>query len=107
MVKLKMTFEVSNMAWEDIIKQTDEYEMPSEEEQLKERVDEFYEDMKDEIGRHLDELTSDIYEFEYKMRMENVFHSLLMEPKMKKFFNKFSEGVNLLREAQRIAEGED
>jgi len=95
------------MTWEDIIKQTDEYEMPSEEEQLKERVDEFYEDMKDEIGRHLDELTSDIYEFEYEMKMDNVFPSVRNEPKMKKFFNKFFEGVNLLREAQRIAEGED
>tara|TARA_R100001460_G_scaffold14832_1_gene33082 strand:- start:211 stop:531 length:321 start_codon:yes stop_codon:yes gene_type:complete len=103
----KQYVKVSNMTWEDIIKQTDEYEMPSEEEQLKERVDEFYEDMKDEIGRHLDELTSDIYEFEYEMKMDNVFPSVRNEPKMKKFFNKFFEGVNLLREAQRIAEGED
>ena len=95
------------MTWEDIIKQTDEYEEPSEEEQLKERVDEFYEDMKDEIERHLDELTSDIYEFEYKMRQENVFSSLRMEPKMKKFLDTFFDGVNLLREAQTIAEGEN
>jgi len=95
------------MTWEDIIKQTDENEMPSEEEQLKERVDEFYEDMKDEIERHLDELTSDIYEFEYEMKMDKVFPSVRNEPKMKKFLDTFFEGVNLLRKAQRIAEGED
>ena len=95
------------MAWEDIIKQTDEYEEPSEEEQLKERVDEFYEDMKDEIERHVDELTSEIYEFEYEMRKQNVFASLRTEPKMKKFLDNFFEGMNFLRKAQRIAEGED
>jgi len=93
------------MTWEDILKQTDEE--PSEEKMLKERVDEFYEDMQDEIGYQITQLTNKMYEFENEMRDQKVFSSLRNEPKMKKFLDTFFDGVNLLREAQRIAEGKD
>ncbi len=95
------------MAWEDIIKQTDEYQEPSEEEQLKERVDEFYEDIGDEIEYKLSDLTHVFYKFENELRKQKTWMSVLTEPKMSKFYNKFFDGVNLLREAQTIAEGED
>jgi len=93
------------MTWENILKQTDEE--PSEEKMLKERVDEFYEDMQDEIGYQITQLTNKMYEFENEMRDQKVFSSLRNEPKMKKFLDTFFDGVNLLREAQRIAEGKD
>lgn len=95
------------MTWEDILKQTDEYEEPSEEEMLKERVDEFFEDIGDEIEQKISDLTNVFYKFENELRKQKTWMPVLTEPKMSKFYDKFFDGVNLLREARKIAEGED
>tara|TARA_R100001510_G_C7570796_1_gene147276 strand:- start:25 stop:330 length:306 start_codon:yes stop_codon:yes gene_type:complete len=101
-----MTFEVSNMTWEDIIKQTDEYQEPSEEEELEELLKEFYENMQYEIENALENLAPNLYKDEKRIKQVGGMLAL-REPKMKEFMNNFFEGVNLLRKAQRIAEGED
>ena len=94
------------MAWEDIIKQTDEYQEPSEEEQLEERLKEFYETMQYEIKSALENLAPIFYE-EEKMVKQYGGMLALREPRMEEFRNNFFEGLDLLRKAQRIAEGED
>ena len=94
------------MTWEDIIKQTDEYQEPSEEEELEELLKEFYENMRYEIENALENLAPNFYKGEKRIKQVGGMLAL-REPKMEEFMNNFFEGLNLLRKAQRIAKGED
>jgi len=108
------------MTWEDIIKQDkpkflegfegsrkpfrserfdDEREKTPEEDQLDERVEEFYDNMENDIDIKIGELTAVFYKFESEMRKQGTWMPVATEPKMQKFSDYFFTGINGLRKA--------
>lgn len=114
------------MTWEDIIKQDrpkflegfegsrktirperfdDEREKTPEEDELDERVEEFYDKMENDIDLAIADLTNVFYEFEKEMRKQKTWMPVATEPKMTKFTNYFFTGINSLRKAYDLLIG--